>query len=60
MTFCDNLLKSFSENLKQITKIDDFYYFYVFMKTVLFFTVFITDMNSAYKNTLVSIFIEFP
>ena len=60
MTFCDNLLKSFSENLKQITKMDDFYYFYVFMKTVLFFTVFITDMNSAYKNTLVSIFIEFP
>ena len=60
MTFCDNLLKSFSENLKQITKMDDFYYFYVFMKTVLFFTVFITDMNSAYKNTLVSILIEFP
>ena len=30
------------------------------MKTVLFFTVFITDMNSANKNTLVSIFFEFP
>ena len=59
MTFCDNLLKSFSENLKQLTKMIDFYYFYVFMKTVLFFTVFITDMNSAYKNTLVSIYIEF-
>ena len=59
MTFCDNLLKSFSENLKQLTKMIDFYYFSVFMKTVLFFTVFITDMNSTYKNTLVSIFIEF-
>ena len=27
MTFCDNLLKSFSENLKQITKMDDFLLF---------------------------------
>ena len=24
MAFCDNLLKSFSENLKQLTKINDF------------------------------------
>ena len=24
MIFCDNLLKSFSENLKQLTKINDF------------------------------------
>ena len=24
MTFCDNLLKSFSENHKQLTKINDF------------------------------------
>ena len=24
MTFCDNLLKSFSENLKQLTKTNDF------------------------------------
>ena len=24
MTFCDNLLKRFSENLKQLTKINDF------------------------------------
>ena len=23
MTFCDNLLKSFSENLKQLTKMND-------------------------------------
>ena len=27
MTFCDNLLKSFSENLKQLTKINDFLLF---------------------------------
>ena len=51
MTFCDNLLKSFSENLKQLTKMNDFLLFLlhakIFMKTILFFTVFITDMNSA-------------
>ena len=27
MTFCGNLLKSFSENLKQLTKINDFLLF---------------------------------
>ena len=27
MTFCDNLLKSFSENLKQLTKMDVFLLF---------------------------------
>ena len=57
MTFCDNLLKSFSENLKQLTKINDFLLFLRFMKTVLFFTVFITDLNSAYKNTPVSVYL---
>ena len=57
MTFGDNLLKNFSENLKQLTKNNDFLFFYVFMKTVLFFTVFIADMNSAYKNTLVSVYL---
>ena len=30
MTFCDNLLKSFSENLKQLTKMDDFLLFWRF------------------------------
>ena len=29
MTFCDNLLKSFSENLKQLTKINDFLSYFV-------------------------------
>ena len=32
MTFCDNLLKSFSENLKQLTKINDFLLFLRFHK----------------------------
>ena len=27
MTFCDNLLKSLSENLKQLTKMNDFQLF---------------------------------
>ena len=57
MTFCDNLLKSFSENLKQLTKINDFLFFLHFMKTVGFGTVFIADMNSACKNTLVSVYL---
>ena len=30
MTFCDNLLKSFSENLKQLTKMHDFLLFLYF------------------------------
>ena len=57
MTFCDNMLKSFSENLKQLTKIDDFLLFFVFMKTVGFCTVFFADMNSACKNTVVSVYL---
>ena len=57
MTFCDNLLKSFSENLKQLTKMNDFLLILRFHETVLFFTVFIADMNSAYKKTLVSVYL---
>ena len=57
MTFCDNLLKSFIENLKQLRKMNDFLLFLRFMKTVLFFTVFMADMNSACKNTLVSVYL---
>ena len=56
MTFCDNLLKSFSDNFKQLTKMNDFLLFFgVFMKTVGFCPVFIADMNSACKNTTVSV-----
>ena len=57
MTFCDNLLKSFSENLKQLTKMNDFLFFCISMKTVGFCTVFMADMNSACKNTLVSVYL---
>ena len=32
MTFCGNLLKSFSENLKQLTKINDFLSFLSFQE----------------------------
>ena len=55
MTFCDNLLKSFSENLKQLRKINNFLLFMCFHEKVGFCTVFIADMNSACKNTLVSV-----
>ena len=58
MTFCDNLLKSFSDNFKQLTKMNDFLlFFWVFMKTVGICTLFIADMNSACKNTLVSVYL---
>ena len=57
MTFCDNLLKSFSENLKQLTKMNDFLSFLRFIKTVGFGTVFISDINSVCKNTLVSVYL---
>ena len=57
MTFCDNLLNSFSENLKQLTKINDFLLFLHFHETTVFCTVFIADMNSAGKNTLVSVYL---
>ena len=32
MTFCDNMLKSFSENLKQLTKMNDFLLFLRFLE----------------------------
>ena len=61
MTFCDNLLKSFSENLKQLTKMNDFLLFLRFHEnTVGFCPVFIADMNSKIcicKNTLVSVYL---
>ena len=57
MNVLDNLLKSFSENLKQLTKMNDFLLFLRFHETLRFCTVFITDMNSACKNTLVSVYL---
>ena len=61
MTFSDILLKSFSENLKkltEITKTNDFSIFFEkFTKIIGFGTIIIADMNSACKNTLISIFL---
>ena len=57
MTFCDNLLKSFSENLKQLKNMNDFLLFLRFHETVRFCTVFIADMNSACKITLLSVYL---
>ena len=37
MTFCDNLLKSFSENLKQLTKMKDFLLFLRFHENRIIF-----------------------
>ena len=54
VTICSSVSVKISNN-KQKWMI--FYYFCVFMKTVLFCTVFITDMNSACKNTLVSVYL---
>ena len=40
MTFCDNLLKSFSENLKQLTKMNDFLLFLRFHEKRIIFHCF--------------------
>ena len=40
MTFCDNLLKSFNENLKQLTKIKDFLLFLRFHENSIIFHCF--------------------
>ena len=57
MTFCDNLLKSFSENFKQLTKMNDFILFLRFHENRRILHSFQTDMNSACKNTLVSVYL---
>ena len=61
MTFCDNLLKSFRENLKQLTKMNDFLLFLRFHENrrILHFfhrryEVYMQKYPSKY------IFIEFP
>ena len=57
MTFFDNLLKSFSENLKQLTKMNGILLFLRFHENHRICTVFMADMNSACKNTLVSVYL---
>ena len=57
MTLLDNLLKSFSENLKQLTKKNDFFFFLRFHEKRRIWPVSITDMNSACKNIVVSVYL---
>ena len=61
MTFCDNLLKSFSENLKQLTKMIDFLLFLRFHENRINFHCF----NHRYEFCIQKypskcIFIDFP
>ena len=60
MTFCDNLLKSFSENLKQLTKENDFLLFLIFMKTVGFCSFHGRYEFCMQKYPSKYIFIDFP
>ena len=57
MTFCDNLLKSFSENLKQLTKINDFLLFLRFHENRIILHCFHHRYESECKNTLVSVYL---
>ena len=45
MTFCDNLLKSFSENLKQLTKINDFLLYFRFYENRRTFALFSSQIS---------------
>ena len=58
MTFCDKLLKSFSENIKQLTKMNDFLLFLRFHENRRILHCFMADINSACKNTLVSVYLS--
>ena len=61
MTFFDNLLKSFSENLKQLTKINDFLLFLRFHENRRIFHGFYCRYELyMQKYPSKCIFIEFP
>ena len=61
MTFCDNLLKSFSENLKQLTKINDFLLFLRFHENRRIWHCFHRRYEFCMQKSLSKrIFIEFP
>ena len=61
MTFCDNLLKSFSENLKQLTKINDFLLFLRFHENRIILHCFHRrNKFSMQKYPSKCMFIEFP
>ena len=57
MIFCDNLLKSFSENLKQLTEMNDFLLFLRFHENRRILSCFHQRYDSACKNTLVSVYL---
>ena len=61
MTFCDNLLKSFSENLKQLTNMNDFLLFLRFYEN----RTILHGFHGRYEFCMQNypskcIFIEFP
>ena len=61
MTFCDNLLKSFSENLKQLTKMNDFLLFLRFHENRIILHCFHRRNEfGMQKYPSKFIFIEFP
>ena len=61
MTFCDNLLKSFSENLKQLTKMNDFLLFLRFHEKRRIFPSFHRRYEFCMQNyTSKCVSIEFP
>ena len=61
MTFCDNLLKSFSENRKQLTKINDFLLFLRFHENRIILHCFHRRYEFCMqKYPSKCIFIEFP
>ena len=61
MTFCDNLLKSFSENLKQLRKINDLLLFFRFHENRIILHCFHRRYEFyMQKYPCKCIFIEFP
>ena len=61
MIFCDNLLKSFSENHKQLTKINDFLLFFTFHENRIILHFFHPRYQFCMqKYPSKCIFIEFP
>ena len=61
MIFCDNLLKSFSENLKQLTKMDVFLLFLRFHENRIILQCFHHRYEFCMqKYPIKCIFIEFP
>ena len=61
MTFCNNLLKSFNENLKQLTKLNDFLLFLCFHENRRIFPYFPRRYEFCMqKYPSKCIFIKFP